>query len=433
MSETWNHVACPGCSCLCDDLSLQFDGDRLLSFEPACPRGEQWFRTRCESSPRGPQVAGVSVDYDSAIAVAVEILRAADYPLIYGLSQSATPGQRAAIALADALGGVADTTASLDHSAAIMALQEFGEVTCTLGEIRNRADLVIFWGCDPASSHPRHAERYSIHPRGRWLPGGRSDRTVVMIGTAGQVEQCRLDAKGTTPDITIAIQPGQDFETLSILRRLVRGDQVADVPAPLEQLVPLMKSCKYGVFFYGLGLGGGGGSESSTAAPIDHVNIAALLQLVAELNAFARFTARRMGRHGEVSGADNVLCWQTGYPFAVDFSSGYPRHNPSEFAADGLLARGDVDAAVLVGAETISRFSAAARKHLESIPTILLDHPAAQSPFQPTVEFSTAVYGLHASGTTFRMDNVPIALRAMIPTQLPTDAKILADLTNGLA
>ena len=27
----------------------------------------------------------------------------------------------------------------------------------TLGEIKNRADLVIFWGCHPAASHPRQA------------------------------------------------------------------------------------------------------------------------------------------------------------------------------------------------------------------------------------------------------------------------------------
>ena len=41
-----------------------------------------------------------------------------------------------------------------------MALQQVGESTCTLGEVRNRADLVIVWGSDPVVTHPRHLERY---------------------------------------------------------------------------------------------------------------------------------------------------------------------------------------------------------------------------------------------------------------------------------
>ena len=39
----------------------------------------------------------------------------------------------------------------------VMAQQVVGKVTCTLGEVRNRADLVIFWGSDPLVSHPRVA------------------------------------------------------------------------------------------------------------------------------------------------------------------------------------------------------------------------------------------------------------------------------------
>lgn len=432
MAETWNHVACPGCSCLCDDVSLQFDGNRLTQFEPACSLGERWFRTRSEATAGQPQVAGQPVDYAAAIAAAIEILHNADYPLIYGLSRSATPGQKAAVALADALGGVVDTTASLGHAAATTALQEVGEVTCTLGEIRNRADLVIFWGCDPASSHPRHADRYSIHPRSRWLPGGRSDRTVVMIGTTDQLARWRLDNAGTTPDIAIEVTADQEFETLALLRRLVRGDVVSDVPEPIAQLVPIMKGCRYGVFFFGLGLAGGDQSQPAVATAVDQVNVTSLLQLVAELNSFARFTARRMRQQGDVSGADNVLCWQTGYPFAVDFSRGYPSYNPGEFSAESMLARGDVDAAVLIGSETVHRFSDAARTHLRSIPTIVLDYPGIQSELQPTVGFTTAVYGLHTAGMTFRMDNVPITLRAMQATTLPSDDVVLNDLRAGL-
>jgi formylmethanofuran dehydrogenase subunit B len=38
------------------------------------------------------------------------------------------------------------------HAPSVMAIQEVGESTCTLGEVKNRADLVIFWGSNPIDS-----------------------------------------------------------------------------------------------------------------------------------------------------------------------------------------------------------------------------------------------------------------------------------------
>ena len=162
--------------------------------------------------------------------------------------------------------------------------------------------------------------------------------------------------------------------------------------------------------------------------PVGHINVSALLQLVAELNDFTRFTARRMRIQGDVSGADNVLCWQTGYPFAVDMSRGYPRYNPGEYSANELLAHGDTDLSLLVGAETVPYFSDAAQSHLRSIPTIVLDYPGAALDFVPTVRFTTSVYGLNTPGTVYRMDNVPVSLRAPQRCDRPTDEDVLREL-----
>ena len=60
-----------------------------------------------------------------------------------------------------------------------MAFQDVGEVTCTLGEVANRGDLIIFWGGNPAESHPRHFSKYSLMPKGMFVPNGRKDRTAV--------------------------------------------------------------------------------------------------------------------------------------------------------------------------------------------------------------------------------------------------------------
>jgi formylmethanofuran dehydrogenase subunit B len=306
-----------------------------------------------------------------------------------------------------------------------MALQEVGEVTCTLGEIRNRADLVMYWGCNPAASHPRHAERYSGLAAGRFVPSGRADRTVVMVGNENEVHGWRLDAAGAKPDIVIPIAPGKDFETLSILRVMLRGGAAIESPQELRGLLDRMRGCRYGVVFFGLGIAETSMWDGQSHPPTGHVNVAALLQLVAELNNVTRFTARRMRIQGDVSGADNVLCWQTGFPFAVDMSRGYPRYNPGEYSANELLAQKDTDLCLLVGAETVPFFSDAAKEHLRSIPTIVLDYPGASLDFTPTVRFTTSVYGLNSSGIIYRMDNVPVMAKAPQRSDAPTDEDVL--------
>ena len=400
----------------------------LCSIGPMCGLAEAWFRRHWDDRDSQAKVDGKPVALDDAVDRAVQILDESQYPLVYGLSRGATCGQRAAVALAEALGGVLDTTASLCHGPSIMAIQEVGEVTCTLGEIRNRADLVIFWGCDPATSHPRHAERYSVFSAGRFTPRGRQDRTVVMVGDANHVGDWRLDPDGNQPDIVISLTPGEDFETLNCLLAMLNGTWRGPVQPELEQLLNLMKGCRYGVVFFGLGLAKTSMWSSGENSKTGQHDVAALLKLVAELNAHTRFTARRMRLQGDVSGADNVLCWQTGYPFGVDFSRGYPRYNPGEYTANELLERGDVDACLLMGAETIGYFSESALERLNAIPSVLIDYPNATAPLTPSVQITTAVHGIHAGGTIYRMDNVPMSLRALRSSALATDQEVLAEI-----
>ena len=100
MNKTESHVVCPGCGCLCDDVSLSFEEERIVGFDPQCALGERWFRNHSEATQPLAELDGIAADYDSALRESLELLQRADYPLIYGLSRSSSPGQRAAVALA---------------------------------------------------------------------------------------------------------------------------------------------------------------------------------------------------------------------------------------------------------------------------------------------------------------------------------------------
>ncbi len=399
MQQLFENITCTVCGCVCDDLSVRIDGDRVVTVKNACRLAEPWFPAQTAARPVACRAGGAVASFDDAIAAAARLLKASKYPLIYGLSRSTTEGQREAVALAETLGATIDTTASTGHAPSILALQQVGESTCTLGEVKQRADLVIYWGSDPATTHPRHRERY-CPPR----PG----RTTIVIDETITPTACEVDR-------FYQLDPGSHGDQLWRMRLALCGHSTTLAPEWLE-LIELMKGCKFGVIFFGAGL---------TQVPLAHRTIEALLQLVTDLNDHTRFYARRMRRYGDVAGADSVLAWQTGYPFGVNFSAGYPRYQPGEFTGPEMLIRKEIDAAILVGSETANDLPPAALEHLRTIPTIVLDSPGNVCPVSAAVNFITAVYGIHRPGTAYRMDEVPLPLKVLVPTDYPSDAEVL--------
>jgi len=420
--ETFDNIACTQCGCVCDDLRLTVENGRIISAEKACDMAAAWYLAQETRRPPAASIAGQPATLDAAIARAVEILSQSSAPLIYGLSRSSTEGQRAAVSLADCLGATIDTTASLCHAPSIMAFQSAGESTSSLGEVRNRSDLVIFWGCDPVVSHPRHMERYSVDSVGEFIAGGANDRTVIVVDD-------RPTATSALADHFIQIEPNRDFDALWALRGMIRGVEMNDdssVGVPRDVLADLahrMKTCRSGVVFFGLGLSRRG---------LGHHNVEALLRLVTDLNRYTRFYARRMRLYGDVTGADSVLCWQTGYPFSVNLGRGFPRFNPGEFSVEGTLERQEVDACVVLGSETLEQLSPRALGHLRAIPTIVLDYPNVDCIVTSTVHFTTAIYGIHRPGTAYRMDEIPIPLRHFLPSKYPSDDEVLAEIEKRI-
>jgi len=402
------HAVCPGCGCLCDDIAVEVREGRVARARRACANGRSLF-THYDPALRRPTIAGQEVAWEAAIAAAGQILAGSDSPLIFGLSSTSTEAQRKAIELADRLGAIVDSTSSVCHGPAVLATQDVGLPACTLGEVRNRADLVIFWGCNPAVSHPRHLARYSL-PSDK-----RHSRTAVVIDV-------RPTATAGVADLFLQVQPGSDYEVLTTLRALVQGQTVAaqdigGVPVSRwQELVARMKSCRFGVVLAGLGLTMSRGRE---------FNLSELAMLAAELNAHTHFSIVLMRGHGNVTGADQVLTWQSGYPFAVSYGRGYPTYGPGEFSAVDVLAQGECDAALIVASDPLAHLPHAAAQRLREIPTILLDpRPGLTAP-SARVVLPTACYGLDAAGTFYRMDGVPIRLRAVLPRIRPTDEEVL--------
>jgi formylmethanofuran dehydrogenase subunit B len=300
-----------------------------------------------------------------------------------------------------------------------------GKVSCTLGEVKNRADLIIYWGGNPAECHPRHFTKYTLTQKGKFVPTGRKGRTMVLV-------DIRETPSAKAADIFLQVRPAKDFEVLTILRALIKNqpvDQelVAETGLTIDQLQDLakrMKQARFGVLFFGMGL-------SMTRGK--HMNSAAILTLAAELNAFTKFVAMPMRGHGNVTGSDMVMRWTTGYPFGISLGRGYPRFNPGEFTSVDLLLRKENDAALILGADPGATMPQPAIDHLARIPTIVLDPKVTHTSRVSRIHITTAVTGISAEGTVYRMDEIPLPLRPALKSPYPSDEEVLRRIYQAVA
>ncbi len=283
---------------------------------------------------------------------------------------------------------------------------------------------MIYWGGNPAECHPRHFTKYSLTQKGKFIPNGRKDRTMVLVDIRGT-------PSAKAADLFLQIRPGADFEVLTTLRALIKGQPINEATvartgltlAQCEDLVKQMKAARFGVIFFGMGL-------SMTRGK--HMNSAAVLMLAAEMNAFTKFVAMPMRGHGNVTGSDVVMRWTTGYPFGVNLCRGYPRFNPGEFSTVDLLVRGDVDAALILGADPGATMPQPGIDHLARIPTIVLDPKVTHTSRLAKVHITTAATGVSAPGTVYRMDEVPLPLRPALKSPYPTDEEVVRRIRDAV-
>ena len=417
-------VPCPFCGTFCDDLEIDMDvkENKVVEVRNACQIGsKKFFSSNSEHRYLKPLIKKKGefkeVSWDEALDKAAEILVNAKRPLLYGFSSTECEAQSKGVELAEILNALLDNTASVCHGPSLLAVQDVGAPMATLGAYKNRADLVIFWGSNPVHAHPRHLSRYSNFVRGYFRTDGRNDRFIVVVDP-------RNTHTAQIADLYIKVNPNEDYQLLNAIRAIVRGTEldvkeVAGVPMEkMKELVKILKSCKFGVIFFGMGL---------TQTLAHHRNVDTAICLVRELNDYTKFLLTPMRGHYNVAGANQVFTWNTGYAYSIDFSRGYPRYNPGEFSSVDLLMRDEVDATLIVASDPGSNFPAASVRNLFKHPLISIEpHETPTSAFADVI-LPAAFAGIECEGTAYRMDKVPLRLRKVKepPGECLSDKEIL--------
>jgi formylmethanofuran dehydrogenase subunit B len=399
-------ATCGGCGLACDDITAVV-GERggLERLLRTCPLGDAWFAARVGAVAPAARVDGREVALAEALDEAAEILGRARAPLVYGLGQTSCEAQRAAVALAEAIGAVIDPAGPLLDGAAGRAFPERGASTATLGEVRDRADVVVVWRADPAVTNPRLFERLRLPDPARAL-------VVVDERRTATAEQA---------DTFLELPADRDVETLWTLRALVGEAPLADPDAldpPVRTLAARLR---------------GGRLVAVLHRVRGHVAALGLSALVRDLCRVTHAVAVTLRREGNAAGAEDVLAWQTGYPAAVSFADGRPRANPGELSAAAVLERGDADAALVVGSDPLEHLPSAAAERLRAIPVVSVDARDTETGGAARVAFTTGAAGVHRAGVAHRLDGVPVALRAVLESERPSDEEVLGAIAERLS
>ena len=408
MDRVVEDVTCLGCGCACDDIDITIHQGRIVEAARACSIGAAWFGDG--SAPARSLVDGRDAQQGAALASLAQLLRSSKHPLIFLAPGISCEAQRLAVGLADACRGRLDnvSTSTVLHS--VLASQEIGRATATLGEVRNRADTVLLWDVD-AARYPRLAERYAIDPAGLEVADGRRGRRVISV-------TIRTDAWPGADD-HLTIPAGDETAVLTALAALLAGTTATAGIGPQWTVAHALA----GVLLKGRYVAVLADAEPCAAGPepVPSGRAAALWRLSHALNERTRGAVIALRAGGNRIGAESVMTAQAGYPLAVDFAGGAPRYRPHDSLAGGVDAALVVGDATALGSDLLTPIGA--------VPKAVVGPGASTGPLaDASVVIDTARAGVHEAGTAMRLDEVPLPLRAILDGP-PTLADLLAKLT----
>lgn len=410
VKNSYSDVACPFCGIHCDDLQISRSGSALEVKNTSCSRAASGFERELPQD-LSPQIAGESVDLETAIAKAADIIKKSGTTLFAGLGTDVA-GMRNILQTADKVGGVVDHVLSEGSMRNVLALSDRGWITTTLTEIRNRADLVVFIGTD-ATDHPRFHERILWTKEALFIDP--ADREIVYLGKKLNTKP-GISPKGKKPQ-AIACDIPQLPVVMNTLKALIDGQSLQSRTAggakisDLKKLADKIDAANYPVFVW---------SPSKFNFPNGELAIGAISDLVRKLNETKRAAGFYLGGDDGSTSAGAVCTWQAGYPLRTSFAKGYPDYNPTRYSTSEMLATDQADALVWV-----STFTSDRQPPETTIPTIVIGEAGMKLKNKPDVFIPAGTPGVDHVGNMVRVDSsVSLPMQKLRDVGLPSVAKI---------
>jgi len=398
---TWT---CPFCSLLCDGFGLS-DPQALQLQGSDCPRAIAGLKAQ-RGGPDGARVDGAAASLDAAAAAAAERLGRWRQPLFGGLATDVA-GARALVRLAHRTGAVCDHADGEALMHGIRALQDRGQYQTTLGEIRERADLIVCVGTPAVAHYPEF-----FHRCGLGDAASPCRRLVFLDAPVPDRVPAGVEVQAVSGNGDLFA----DVQELAALVHLRRGPET-----PFGALAHALHDARYAVLVW----------EAGQLPAHGALLVEALARIVATLNLTTRAATFALGGSEGAYAVNQAFTWLTGLPLRTRAGPVGLEHDPVRFAADRLIADRAVD-----GVLWVSSFDPARGPPDTDLPIIVLGPPAMGAQLSSgSVFLPVATPGLDAAGHLFRTDGgivVPlVAVREGGPPTVEQVVTRIADAQEG--
>jgi formylmethanofuran dehydrogenase subunit B len=392
-------LTCLGCSLLCDEVP--------------CAKCLEW-KNQLEAEATGAacfRVREKDVTLENAVEEVRKLLQESQRPVIFADGHLTSAQGHLLVELAAKEHAILTTQFTSEDAELTGATARRGASTCTLGEVSQRADVVVFWNLGSEE----------IKQIGQRL--GKRERTVFSIGIDGFREFAEFPLPTSTPlscQSKGLAQPPSPRERnsnaaedlLTSLQLLLNG-KTKDAPPDLRVLVEALLAADYPVIF----VGDDDPSWHTTSAMRQLVDVHLMLR---EKN---RAFLLALPHQPVALTVGNVLLSRTGYGDAVDFAS-VGKQMTRDLSVEALLKEGEVDLLISISDRDNERLNDLVSQSGRTLKIVRLS-PAKSGVAEVVIGTSRA----DVASYVLRFDGVPVPVRT---AEFSTDSPRLTEILTNL-
>jgi len=398
-------LVCTGCGCLCDDVQVEINGTHLGQIENACAKGAAYLQAAFNPELRAKSsIRGQGCSPEAAIHEAARFLSKAKRRLIFGLDNSTLETQALAIDLARKLGAVIDDASSFSYGPLIERILKKDLPTCSLSEVREKADLLLYWGANPTATHPRHLSKYTYYAYAEFNPAGWYPKVTLSSIEVRQTELTTM----SMPAFRIKLRGDRELISGLLGESPAASDQA-------KQFSELVKKSHFCAMFCGLGLVHSLGGDFS-----------AFTRMVQLLSQSIRVAVIPMIAETNMLGFTQSLHQQTSHVNSASFASSVCHGHQFSFLEQ--VHNHAADCILIVGSDPFSTLPQSLLGKLQGIDIICLDHFTTLTTDTADIVIPSAVPGVECRGSVVRLDGDSIMLAEPIKNGYPTQEAILRQL-----
>jgi formylmethanofuran dehydrogenase subunit B len=304
--------------------------------------------------------------------------------------------------LAQRVGGTLDSASSFSYGTLIGGILGGDLPTCSLAEVKDKADLLVYWGADPPNTHPRHLSLHSYYAYADYNPAGWYPRVTLAC-----VEVRRTELSSMSKPV-FRLKPGGD----KAFTEAIVGE-AQDESGMARTFGELVRKSHFCVVFCGLGLVHGLGGDFRS-----------FLRMMQTLGESTRMAVIPIISETNMRGFCRLLHQKTGRVNSVTFGGSTAGGGGQSFLEQ---VRGrSADCIVIIGSDPFSELPHSVMSNLAAAKVICLSPFATPSTMAADVVVPTALTGVECAGSVLRMDGVEVALAELENGEYPTEEAVLS-------